>query len=156
MGHGLIDRVGDPQAAVAEGDGVGHRADRDLAADPIRPGVDDRNRVPVDRRRGAGAVGPDVEHRRRRADDGGCGQHRGERTAIAHDGPHRPDYGERLLGRRRLERGIVGKNRLLETLQRLAGLDPELLDEQPPRVAIHLERLGLTTRAIQREHQLST
>ena len=101
------------------------------------------------------AVRPDVERRCRRTDDGRCGQHCGERTSIAHDGPHGPDYGERLLGRRRLERGIVGENRLLETLQRLAGLDPELVDEQPSRVAIHLERFRLAARAIQREHQLS-
>ena len=48
---------------------------------------------------------------------------------------------------------VLGKNRLLELLQGRARLDPELFDEQPPCLAIDLERLGLATRAVQRSHQ---
>ena len=35
------------------------------------------------------------------------------------------------------------------------GLDPELVDERPARVLVRLQRLRLTPRAIEREHQLS-
>src|SRR5205823_2074697 len=44
---------------------------------------------------------------------------------------------------RRLERGVLAQNRLLELLQRLARLDPQLLDERPPRLAVDLERFSL-------------
>ena len=40
-------------------------------------------------------------------------------------------------------------------MQRPAGLDPELLDQRPARVAVDVERLGLATRAVEREHELA-
>ena len=45
------------------------------------------------------------------------------------------------------------KDRLLELLQGWARLDAELVDEQPPRLAIDLERLDLATRAVERLHE---
>ena len=47
----------------------------------------------------------------------------------------------------------MAEDRLLELLQGRARLDAELVDEQPPRLAIDLERLGLATRAVQRLHE---
>ena len=48
---------------------------------------------------------------------------------------------------------VMAKDRLLELLQGRARLDAELVDEQPPRLAIDLERLGLATRAVERLHE---
>ncbi len=43
---------------------------------------------------------------------------------------------------------------MLELLDRGAGLDAELVDEQGPGLPIHAERLCLSTGAVQRQHQL--
>ena len=51
--------------------------------------------------------------------------------------------------------GSCREDRLLELAQLAAGLDPELLDERPPRLLVGLERLGLAARAVEREHQLA-
>ena len=45
------------------------------------------------------------------------------------------------------------QDRLLELVQRRARLDPELVDEQPPRLAIDLERLDLPAGAVERAHE---
>ena len=68
------------------------------------------------------------------------------------------DDQDRALSRRRGRRlrgqvRIMAKDRLLELLQGRARLDAELLDEQPPRLAIDLERLDLATRAVERPHE---
>ena len=68
------------------------------------------------------------------------------------------DDQDRSLSRRRGRplRGqgrVMAKDRLLELVQGRARLDAELLDEQPPRLAIDLERLGLATRAVERLHE---
>ena len=60
------------------------------------------------------------------------------------------DDHDRSLSRRRgrLLRGqgrVLAKDRLLELVQGRARLDAELVDEQPPRLAIDLERLDLAT-----------
>ena len=39
--------------------------------------------------------------------------------------------------------------------ERWTGLDPELVDENPARLAEHRERLGLSPAAVEREHELS-
>src|SRR5690348_5724290 len=44
---------------------------------------------------------------------------------------------------------------MVQLAKRPAGLDPELLDEHAARLLIRLERLRLTTRAVQGEHQLA-
>ena len=56
---------------------------------------------------------------------------------------------------REIERGIVREDPPLQLAELLARLEPELLDERRPRVAIRRERLGLPARAIQRQHQLT-
>ena len=48
----------------------------------------------------------------------------------------------------------MGKDRPLERLERLAGLEAEVLGQQPTCLAIRIERLGLPPRSIQREHEL--
>ena len=63
----------------------------------------------------------------------------------------------RRLGGPRLEQaGIVGEDRLLQALELRSRLKPQLGVQGPDRVAVRIERLALTSRAIQGEHQLST
>ena len=45
---------------------------------------------------------------------------------------------------------------MLEALEPLPGIEPELLDEQPPPLLVDVERLGLPARAVEGEHQLSS
>ncbi len=54
---------------------------------------------------------------------------------------------------RNVERGILREHCLLHTLQRGAGLHAELFDEQGTRLGVHIERLRLAARAVEREHQ---
>ena len=73
---------------------------------------------------------------------------------------------DQFVGRRRQRRrrgtgrgdsgqlGVVLEDRLLEPPQLTAGLDPQLLDQQPAPLAHHLERLRLPAAAIQRQHQV--
>src|SRR5207237_10322806 len=56
--------------------------------------------------------------------------------------------------RRCFERGVVREDRLLELPERLAGLDPQLVDERAARSLVDGERLGLPARAVQRQHEL--
>ena len=53
------------------------------------------------------------------------------------------------------ERRLLPQDRPLELLQRRAGLDAELLDEQRPAVAVTRERLGLAAAAVERDHELA-
>ncbi len=43
----------------------------------------------------------------------------------------------------------------MQLLKRRAGLDPELVDENTPRVVVDLERFGLPARPVEREHQVA-
>ncbi len=52
------------------------------------------------------------------------------------------------------ERVVLAEDRLLELLEAGAGLDPELVEEGRARRPVRVERLGLATRAVEREHQL--
>ena len=49
---------------------------------------------------------------------------------------------------------VLAQNRLLELVQGRARLDAELVDEQPPRLPIDLEGLGLPARAVEGAHEL--
>ncbi len=82
-----------------------------------------------------------------------CGRH-----ALAHvpGRCRRPPESPRAVraGRYRARRlGVLEQDPLMETLQLLARLDPELVDEQSPRLLIDLERVRLAAAAVQREHQ---
>ncbi len=44
---------------------------------------------------------------------------------------------------------------MLELLQPLAGLDPQLVDHGPPGLPVNLQRLGGAVAAVQGEHQLA-
>ena len=71
--------------------------------------------------------------------------------------PHRRRPSELLArGQHRLEARILPEDRLLELLKRRARLDPQLFDEGATRVPVDVERLGLTSRPVEREHQLGT
>ena len=56
---------------------------------------------------------------------------------------------------RGVEGRILGQDLLLQTLQRRAGVDAELLGQGLPRRSVAVERLRLPAAAIQREHVLS-
>jgi hypothetical protein len=48
----------------------------------------------------------------------------------------------------------MNQDRLVQLVQLQARLDPELLDEHVTRPPVGLQRVGLPTTAVQREHQL--
>ena len=73
-------------------------------------------------------------------------------VALAGARQRRLQHGGRSLG---VELGIVGEDHRLELAQLRPGLEPELLDQEPPALAHHLERLGLAAGAVEREHQLA-
>src|SRR5262249_28789713 len=54
-----------------------------------------------------------------------------------------------------VERRILLKDRGLETAQRLARLEPELVDEERTPGAVRLERVRLPSGAVEREHELA-
>src|SRR5205085_10261481 len=54
-----------------------------------------------------------------------------------------------------LEPRVLAQDRAVQLLQRRAGLDPELVDEDAPSVVVDLERFRLPARAVEREHQLA-
>ena len=93
-----------------------------------------------------------------------CGQRHDPRggRGTREQQPAEPDQQSRATRRprtrrpphRRAKLRILPQDRLLELLQRSPRLKPELGDERFPRVAVHGQRLGLTTRSIQRKHQL--
>ena len=60
----------------------------------------------------------------------------------------------RLLGRLELELRLLHEDRPLQPLEGGAGVEAELVPEQPADVAVGIERGGLTAGAVQREHQL--
>ena len=53
-----------------------------------------------------------------------------------------------------LERGVVSQDRLLEPLQGLAGLDPELVDQVVPSLLVGVEGVRLAVGAVEGEHLL--
>ena len=61
----------------------------------------------------------------------------------------------RSRARRRLKRRVVLEDLPLQGLQLGARLDPELVHEPAPRRAVGLERLGLTSAAVERDEQLA-
>src|SRR5262249_56767325 len=55
---------------------------------------------------------------------------------------------------RKIKARILVEDPLVEIAQRATRLDAELLDERAPRLLVGGERLALTPRTVQREHQL--
>ncbi len=73
---------------------------------------------------------------------------------------NRPEVPGRRSERRRaiareLQRLVLPEDRLLQTLQRRARLDAELVHERAPRPLIRVECLCLAAGPVEREHQLS-
>ena len=87
-------------------------------------------------------------HGHRDGGDGRAQRHAGgdQREAAAADG-----RGRRA---RRVERGILREDRLLELAQLPPGLEAQLVDERAPRGAEALQRLRLAARPVEREHLL--
>ena len=57
---------------------------------------------------------------------------------------------------RSLQRGVVGQDCALELLELRAWLEPELLDQGRAGISVDVQRVRLTSRAVQGEHQLAT
>ena len=72
--------------------------------------------------------------------------------ATAHEDAGRA---RRLRFARSLELGVVGQDRALELLELWARLEPEFFDEGRARIAVDVQSVRLTSRAVQREHQLT-
>src|SRR5262245_34085156 len=53
-----------------------------------------------------------------------------------------------------VERCVLPENRLFQLLHALTRLEPEVFTEEVPRLPVDLEGIGLSTRSVQREHQL--
>ena len=64
-------------------------------------------------------------------------------------------HGARTWRPTAFELGVVGEDRLLESLQLRARVDPELTDQHLPGACEGLECLGLTPGSVQRDHQLT-
>ena len=100
--------------------------------------------------------------REERDDDGhatGEGEGRGERCRAAPHDPARDLTACRWWPSRRggrLERRVLPEDRIVQLPQRLAWLHGQLVDEQPARLPVELERLGLAPAAVQREHALGS
>src|SRR5262245_37392080 len=52
------------------------------------------------------------------------------------------------------QRSIMSQDRLLELLDHGAGLDTQFVDEQAPCLPVHVERLCLSSGAVERQHEL--
>src|SRR5439155_8660982 len=68
------------------------------------------------------------------------------------------DHEDRALRRSaafELQGRILPQNRALELLERRARVDAQLVDERPARILVCLERFGLSSGAVEGEHQMS-
>ena len=54
-----------------------------------------------------------------------------------------------------LERRVLHKDRLLQALQRLTRVDPQLVDERASRPLVRVKRFRLSARAVEGEHELA-
>ena len=127
-----------------------------LSHEPVVARIDRSRRVGVDagqRARGIGVAG-----RERERHDGGRQQQGARSQRPARRAAPRVPAARRLPGVeyrwRELECGVVLQDRPLEPPQLGPGLDARSLDEQRPSFAVALERVGLPSGAVEREHEL--
>ena len=66
-----------------------------------------------------------------------------------------PCLRRRLACRGLEQRGVTGEDRLLQMLELRSGIKPQLGAQCPDGVAVGIQRLALSSRAIQGEHELS-
>jgi hypothetical protein len=88
-----------------------------------------------------------------RFDGRGAHEHAG-----GEDGERRPArraVGAQLRGPWRRQLGAAGQDLRLQGPELTPRLEAELLDGVPPAVAVDLQRVGLASAAVQREHQLT-
>ena len=82
------------------------------------------------------------------------GEEQRDRSGRKHRGSIAPlEPGRRYFLPRQIERRILVQHRLVEVSQRLARLDPELVDECAPSLLVGGQRLGLTSAAVQDDDQ---
>ena len=151
-GDRLVVGIEHPGRALPDGDARRRPAYVDRRLHPAALGVEQHERIGGRRgRRRALAVDGEGDDR-----DGGeqCArcERRGEVTASATAARRRRVIGGGLRAR---QRRVLLEHALVQRPQRLAGLDPELLDEPAPPGGERLQRLRLAPRAVQREHQLA-
>ena len=98
-----------------------------------------RDQLPVD-------LGIEIRRQTRRVDE------------VAEEDRHRSSVGPALHCSRaaRPERSVLSQDRLLQRTQLLARLEPELVHQHATRVLVGLERLRLSSGAVERQHQLRT
>jgi len=173
-----IVEAGDPECAGAADERARPGADGHLADDPVRTRVDDPERIRVHRCGRRPTSSEEVE----RAGGGESDKPRDRREATQ-PRPRRRFGGARrwartlatILGelgiglrprKRRgrasrdtpwlqFERCVLDEDRLLESLQRLTRLDPQLVHEHAPRPLVCVQGLRLPAGPVEREHQLS-
>ena len=163
-GRSLVGVVEDEERrglALARGaDGLKGRLGR-----PRARGVEDARAGPVKPGRELGGE-PGL------ADPGGARDERDPRSARLGLGPALAQPGQLALApgeqrraalelawqlrrwRRRVERGVLGEDLLLQAAQLGPGLDPDLLAQRPVGPAVGLERIGAAPGAVEGEHQL--
>ena len=63
--------------------------------------------------------------------------------------------GSGTVSRGRSERRILAEDLMLEPFERRPGLERELVGEETAALLVHLQRVGLPARAVEREHQFA-
>ena len=145
----VVVAVRDPDVSGA-GRHVGRpHAGRDGADQPVGLGVDHGQRV------GGGALG--IGRLIARGEDRRHGRGQQNRAAGrdqdgAAAGPSGRD--RRPASDRRVDRRVLPEDRLLECLELAARLEPEPVGERTTRVLVARERIRLTARAVEGEHEL--
>ena len=145
--HRAIAAVGNPYVLpidvhLGRIDARGHRR-----LELVRAGVDHRERVRLGQLRIASPLRP-IQAATAAASSRSSAEHHERRAAAS------SDRGEPSRRGRAIELRVLAQDRALESLQLGPRLEAELVREPPAALAIGLERIGLPSGAIEREHQL--
>jgi len=121
----------------------GAPVDRHVLDDAVRPHVYDGDRV-----RSHGQS-PGATSRQRDGEAGDSGKDDDpERSGKSASARSLPRWLAVFGSRGRTEGGILREDCMLEALESLPGLEPELLREQPPPLLVNVERFGLPSGAV--------
>ena len=146
-------RVHQPDDTVADGNRARGPTQGDPPLDGAGRGVErhDRTLAGDDHRRAAGLV---VVHEQQ--DGGSCGRQGEKDGGRTGEQQSAAAAARRPAARGRVDDLVVREDRLLDPLQLGARLEPELADQHAAGVGVHIERLRLAARPVEREHQLDT
>ena len=140
----------DDDAGCAQLLGRPHRPQRVVLVDDRDPeDARDAAAVPLD------AAAVPLDRGRRRLERGRARLRIGGRARLHPERGHGLALRQLGLGHGFVQRRVLGENRLLEAAQLLAGLDPELLDEDATRLAVGGERVRLAPGAVERQDLLA-